>query len=173
MKRPFSIIFSVAAATLLSATSYSQETKFRAPCSFDEINTTDFPYLWKYKDQAEDFRDSSNLHTQTSISIQEATQVLSHPLCKSLESILKDDKKREELLAKTLSIAIKKPAIASNSVWQVLRMVIKKPVTNSAVQEQNDKAMALYNCAMVYQMFGYVLAHKDAIDIILSSKGNK
>jgi hypothetical protein len=134
----------------------------KAPTSLEEVDTTDFPYVWQYKKQAEDYvYDRANYRKNNPISQQQAFKVLNHPLCTSLNQKLRDEATRKKIQAASLDQAFDAPKNWFGSVTQL---------DDPNAQIQNDKAMAIYNCAAIQDFFSRRMSSEKIIDDFLAEK---
>lgn len=131
-----------------------QAEVLKAPTSLEEIDTKDFPYIWRYHNMI----DNRTQYTQQqSVSRDKALKVLNHPLCRSLEPMLKNEKDRNLLKDKSLALALNEPTDRAGKL-------------DLETQKHNDAVMALYNCAVIREFYNTFLNNKEVVDNFLAGK---
>jgi hypothetical protein len=114
----------------------------KAPTSLEEVDTKGFPYILRYKNQVNQYKRGKG----NPISREQALKVLHHPLCVSLEPKFKDETAREEMAEASfnLSFDARKYTFLGNDM---------SLLGDAEAQIQNDRAMAIYNCAVIFKYF--------------------
>lgn len=129
--------------------------------SFDKIDTTTFPYIWKKSISYGDFYHPSKTPNPEP-TVQQVQEICAHPLYQSMIKKFKKDGTYDLDALSRLDDICELLVIPASDKFIFFSPAPAEP----EVQNEHDKAMALRNCIGVMRFLYYARTHEQLIDQI-------
>lgn len=129
--------------------------------SFDKIDTTTFPYIWKESISYGDFYLESKT-PKPEPTVQQVQEISAHPLYQIMRKTFEKDGTYDLDALSRLDDVCKQLVIPASEKFSFFSPAPAKP----EVQNKHDKAMALRNCIGVMKVLYYARTHGQLIDQI-------